>query len=1052
MDNLSSGSMDTSSVDIVMQVNQNNTEEENKLSPQVTTTTASTTISNSPEKMIKPPTIGMRTLLESILIKTLGVSLSTFRLQSKEPYNQLLDSEDIAGYMTIIEAVFMDLISDFSAAASSSDPSAPTEVYNKYTWPLWSSSETNGLRFSKEIIESKNVGTILLRYLMESYERSAVLEKTSLSPSSSSKQLISEIRGQCVNFAILLLTNTFSPSIDCGNSTTSLLTPFILHDSWPTSFIFDLASTVFNEDGIEGNFASIFKPLLFSLWQEMLQYCSITHEDRYKLPLHALTELCDIKIAQNRPICNLLVRMEHWLPESLSSAPGREFARLTFMAPFLRLSVFAEDDPRIIEKFYGESVLKHDAIKSINTYLQNHLEFIRKELHNIFYGILVNRSSRDGAMNYLTEALKRNEKKAQMQAAEMNLSPDGFLLNLLSVLQKLSLKIKLDKIDVYYPYLTASRVAIKPDETRLKLAPAEAEKWQKQFVMEQHGSNSSEPAFNTECFYLTLVCHHLSVIPCIRRYTQRKRTITDYNRMADELQSFESSWANDPANSQRHKLAIKHWREQARRLVKAKYCAEAAILDQQLLSRCLAFYTMTMNLLIKSVGCDPCSGLVNLPLPDAVPEVFAAYPEWYMDDIADFLLFTLQNVPQFIESDPNGDDLALFIVVFICSSHCVANPYLIAKLIQVVFVSSPILHPMTGGFHSRILSHPLSKAHLARALMKFYVDVERTGASTEFYDKFQIRYHISVIFKSLWANSYHRQAVIEESETGNQFIRFVNMLINDTTYLLDESLESLKRIHEVQEAIENKEEWAKQPSETQASRQRQLVNDERQCQSYLTLASETMDMFHYLTAFIREPFYKPEIIDRLAAMLNYNLQQLCGPKCKNLKVKNPDRYGWSPKKVLDQITDIYLHLDSDKFCEAIAADERSYSKALFEDAILRLKKAMIKTEPAIYKFNEMAKRVEKIRETNVNMDYSDAPEEFKDALMDTLMDEPVILPSGKIVDKSVIIRHLLNSNTDPFNRQPLTEDMLVIDSNLKARIEEWKRFKQQSFKETRSSP
>lgn len=91
-----------------------------------------------------------------------------------------------------------------------------------------------------------------------------------------------------------------------------------------------------------------------------------------------------------------------------------------------------------------------------------------------------------------------------------------------------------------------------------------------------------------------------------------------------------------------------------------------------------------------------------------------------------------------------------------------------------------------------------------------------------------------------------------------------------------------------------------------------------------------------------------------------------------------------------------------------------------------MKKAMIKTEPQIYKFHEMAKMVEKMRETNVNMDYSDAPEEFKDALMDTLMDEPVILPSGKIVDRSVIIRHLLNSNTDPFNRQTLTEDMLVI--------------------------
>ena len=76
------------------------------------------------------------------------------------------------------------------------------------------------------------------------------------------------------------------------------------------------------------------------------------------------------------------------------------------------------------------------------------------------------------------------------------------------------------------------------------------------------------------------------------------------------------------------------------------------------------------------------------------------------------------------------------------------------------------------------------------------------------------------------------------------------------------------------------------------------------------------------------------------------------------------------------------------------------------------------------------------------LDYSDAPEEFRDPLMDTLMDDPVLLPSGKIMDRAVILRHLLNSSTDPFNRQPLTEDMLAPDNDLKLRIEAWKRQKE----------
>jgi ubiquitin conjugation factor E4 B len=104
------------------------------------------------------------------------------------------------------------------------------------------------------------------------------------------------------------------------------------------------------------------------------------------------------------------------------------------------------------------------------------------------------------------------------------------------------------------------------------------------------------------------------------------------------------------------------------------------------------------------------------------------------------------------------------------------------------------------------------------------------------------------------------------------------MLFSDVAYL--ELHLFSQRIHEVQEAMLDAETWAQQSDEQQQSRQRQLVQDERQCRSYLTLAKETVDMFHYLTVDIKEPFLRPELVGRLAAMLNFNLQQLCGPKCE----------------------------------------------------------------------------------------------------------------------------------------------------------------------------
>lgn len=41
--------------------------------------------------------------------------------------------------------------------------------------------------------------------------------------------------------------------------------------------------------------------------------------------------------------------------------------------------------------------------------------------------------------------------------------------------------------------------------------------------------------------------------------------------------------------------------------------------------------------------------------------------------------------------------------------------------------------------------------------MKFYADVESTGAASEFYDKFTIRFHISIILKvdTSFTQSFH---------------------------------------------------------------------------------------------------------------------------------------------------------------------------------------------------------------------------------------------------------------------------------------------------------
>ncbi|XP_064461145.1 ubiquitin conjugation factor E4 B-like [Ornithodoros turicata] len=860
--------------------------------------------------------------------------------------------------------------------------------------------------------------SVALDYLLSCYSRVAQEERTSPKRCSESplRELLADVRVQCVHFSVLLLEGSLAGSRVLLWRQSLLLMP-LLKQGVPRGFLQEMMCVI-----PRASFKPVFGSLLHSLVQHMRQ-CSLL-SDAFKQPLQVLVELCDVRNSGTRPFCDLMVESPLWNPTPISETTGgRELSRLCLLGPFLGLSVFAEDDPRIVNTYYLQSTLTSENTHFVNQSLQSMLEFSRTQLFHVFHKLLVNPGSRDKALAFISTLLKANEKRAQLQVNDRTVATDGFMLNLLAVLQQLSVKITVDKVDPYYPFHPASKVDISAD-TRLKMTAQEAQ----EFSEELKKNNCwSEVKFPTECLFLTLVCQHLGLAPALRRYGRRLRAVRELQRMAEEMAAAQPLWESHP-NAQRNRILIRKWKAQAKKIAKSKACADAGLLDPQLMGRCLSFYCQVASVLVGvlQVSAQPLT---------SVPKLFAGYPEWFVEDIADLLLFAIQYQPQTVGSHCD-EALVQLLVALVCSSlQCLANPYLTAKLVEVLFVASPAVQPHTGITYTRVLAHPLAEQHLAPALMRFYTDVETTGAASEFYDKFTIRYHISILIKSLWESPRHKEALLQEASDGRQFVRFVNMLMNDTTFLLDESLESLKRIHQTQEAVDGSSRDAQQ------ARQRQLQQDERQCRSYLTLARETVDMLHYLTTDIKEPFLRPELVDRLAAMLNFNLQQLCGPKCKDLKVQNPEKYGWEPRRLLDQLTDVYLHLDCPPFRAAVGRDERSYSAALFRDAAARMRKALIKTTAQVEQFEHLAQRVEELRRDAREIDYSDAPDEFRDPLMDTLMEDPVILPSGNVVDKATIVRHLLNSNTDPFNRQPLTEDMLHPAAALKKRIDDWKRSK-----------
>ncbi len=195
---------------------------------------------------------------------------------------------------------------------------------------------------------------------------------------------------------------------------------------------------------------------------------------------------------------------------------------------------------------------------------------------------------------------------------------------------------------------------------------------------------------------------------------------------------------------------------------------------------------------------------------------------------------------------------------------------------------------------------------------------------------------------------------------------------------MDESLSDLVKIHEIQEEMKDAEAFARKPVQHRRERESTLRSLERQTISYMQLGNTTILLLKAFTHETKEPFMVPEIVDRLAAMLDYNLDALVGPRCTNLKVANPEKYKFNIKQLLSDFLQVYLNLcDQGEFARAVASDGRSYRKELFEKAARIARNKGLKSDDEIEKLHLFVVKVEETKATiEAEDDLGEIPDEF----------------------------------------------------------------------------
>lgn len=532
------------------------------------------------------------------------------------------------------------------------------------------------------------------------------------------------------------------------------------------------------------------------------------------------------------------------------------------------------------------------------------------------------------------------------------------------------------------------------------------------------------PNFVTECFHLTVQFFRLGPVRMINEYMDLLR---DLREVSQALELFEGS-PEHAAASPLNAAAIKNAKARMQAMKDAKLALDVYLLSPALMESTFTLVLLMVNWLSRLLEGEE-TGTVQL---------FKMLPEFLIEAVGEYVLFISRFKPEFWLTSPlctrgGLDGLLAFMLQLLDRADLVKNPYIRAKFVDFLFsLTDPALEHLLD-------AAPATALHLAPKLMRFYVEVEATGASSQFYDKFNIRYSISRILKTVWKHSRHRDQIKACSRDDRLFVRFTNLLLNDVTFLLDESISKLGEIHERQLLMDDTTAWAARPAPERRELENGLRTLERQCESYIQLASATLDMLEYLTTEIVDPFLRPELLDRLAAMLSLNVVQMVGPKCSNLKVRQPEKYHWRPREVLSMLVGSILNMSRrEAFLRAMARDQRSFSEPVFAKAAGILRRHAIRPPGDIDRLERLIRRVVELagQEAAAEEALGEVPDEFLDPLMFTIMEDPVLLETSRqVVDRATIVSHLLNDPTDPFNRKPLGMEQVKEMPELRARIQ-----------------
>lgn len=760
-----------------------------------------------------------------------------------------------------------------------------------------------------------------------------------------------------------------------------------------------------------------------------------------------------------KPVAAIFSQVDGFAPPDPSK--GLDFEHKTLLGSFLRLSPLAGE----VAAFYFAGGSKSDALLELSpaqllplfSSAQNEMKVVFDRIWFIMDKLIRGSpQTRQDIMKWFADLVNVSHLRTGSHAKANKLPSDGFMFNISYLLIRLSMPFldypmfsKLDKIDPDYFGPKNKLLSVKED-ARMYASSSEADEYYSDAM-------ETETNFISDCFFLALTYMEYGIGGMITQHGRLKNELKRSTEMLARMQ-------RDPA-ARGMLPRITEFVNTSRCRV---YAIDAVSLDQNVNLEIFDFVIGASQFMARTI--DPQH---KHPFPRLEVPIFQIERVSQLDDhdflktktpvpwkyFPEYMLLGLINYCKFISRYgsnalmTNEEKLSVFVefaTILLRCPELIGNPHMKGSIVEIFFGGSLPMRNGSPGYMANIFNtNKLVLNNLLYSLLDIYVMIEKTGASSQFYDKFNSRFYISMIIEELWHNDHYRKQLTDYLRHNVEFfIRFIARMLNDTTFLIDEAFNSLNSIHNLQVELNAREAGSEGNTDefgTTEELEGNLLTEESKAKSYMGLANQTMKLFKLFTKQVPEGFTIGELVDRLAGMMDYNLSLLVGPKCTNLKVKEPEKYDFDPKKTLADICEVYANLSGEsKFKQAVARDGRSFDVKWFEKAknILTTKTTVDDALIRDFYLFGLAAEQERVAYEQEEMELGEVPEELLDPLMFTLMEDPVILPGSRVtMDRSTVKAHLLSDPTDPFNRMPLKLEDVIDDVEMREKVAQFKQGK-----------